>query len=157
MTVTSKPTHFLDYSVALLLLLALPNAHAQREDVRAAVEAGNKKFLAALSRADAAGLSGLYTTNAQVFPTHSDIVRGKQAIEQFWKGVIDSGVKGAVLKTLEVERRGDTAYEVGTYSMTGEGGKVVDAGKYVVIWKRQEGQWKLHRDIWNTNRPASEH
>src|SRR5256885_13204257 len=103
MTAKSKPMRLRGWSVALLLLLTLPNAKAQREDVRAAIEAGNNNFTAALSRADAAGLAALYTTNAQVFPAHSDIVRGKQAIEQFWKGVIDSGVKGAVLKTLEVE------------------------------------------------------
>jgi ketosteroid isomerase-like protein len=36
-----------------------------------------------------------------------------------------------------------------------EGGKVVDRGKYIVIWKREQGQWKLHRDIWNTSMPPA--
>ena len=33
-----------------------------------------------------------------------------------------------------------------------------DEGKYVVVWKKQEdGSWKLHRDIWNSNlMPAEE-
>lgn len=22
--------------------------------------------------------------------------------------------------------------------------------KYVVVWKKEDGQWRLHRDIWNT-------
>jgi ketosteroid isomerase-like protein len=29
----------------------------------------------------------------------------------------------------------------------GDGDKVLDSGKYIVVWKRQDGQWKLHRDI----------
>ena len=24
------------------------------------------------------------------------------------------------------------------------------AGRYVVVWKRQNGHWKIHRDIWNS-------
>jgi hypothetical protein len=31
---------------------------------------------------------------------------------------------------------------------------VLDEGKYIVIWKQVEGQWKLHRDILNSSRPA---
>jgi ketosteroid isomerase-like protein len=34
-------------------------------------------------------------------------------------------------------------------------GKVADRGKYVVIWKRVGGEWKLHRDIWTTSLPAA--
>jgi hypothetical protein len=45
------------------------------------------------------------------------------------------------------------ANEVGKYRITGEGGKLLDTGKYVVVWKREQGQWKLHRDIWNTSMP----
>jgi ketosteroid isomerase-like protein len=67
---------------------------------------------------------------------------------------MDAGVKEVKLTVVEVEPHGDTAHEVGTYVLTGEGGKTIDSGKYVVVWKRQGGQWKLHRDIWNTNMPA---
>jgi ketosteroid isomerase-like protein len=46
------------------------------------------------------------------------------------------------------------AHEVGKYTLMGDGDKVLDSGKYVVIWQRQDGQWKLHRDIWNSSQPA---
>ena len=68
---------------------------------------------------------------------------------------VDSGIKGVTVTTLEVEVSGDTAHEVGTYGLMGDGGKVLDAGKYVVVWKREDGKWKLHRDIWNTSVPSS--
>jgi ketosteroid isomerase-like protein len=58
------------------------------------------------------------------------------------------------LTTVEVQGCGDTAWEVGRYTVPGEGGKVLDTGDYVVIWKREGGEWKLHRDIWTTNTPA---
>ena len=30
-----------------------------------------------------------------------------------------------------------------------------DSGKYVVVWKKQDdGNWRLHVDIWNSDLPA---
>jgi ketosteroid isomerase-like protein len=59
------------------------------------------------------------------------------------------------LETVEVAGDGNTAYEVGQFTLQGAEGQVFDAGKYVVIWKQEAGQWKIHRDIWNSSRPAS--
>jgi ketosteroid isomerase-like protein len=67
---------------------------------------------------------------------------------------MDMGIKAVKLETVEVERDGNTAYEVGTFTLQGAEGQVLDAGKYVVIWKQEAGQWKLHRDIFNSSRPA---
>jgi uncharacterized protein (TIGR02246 family) len=144
--------------LALLVLVTLSlsggSAAAQHGHVRAAIEAENKAFIAAFRRGDSAGIAALYTTDGQLFPPSRDIITGTQAIEQFWRSALESGTKGATLTTVEVEDHGDTAYEVGTYTMIGEGGKVLDSGKYVGIWKHAQGKWKLYRDIWNTNMPA---
>ena len=66
---------------------------------------------------------------------------------------MDSGVKGAKLEVVEVEGMGQTAVEVGRYALSDAEGNVLDHGNYVVIWRKVEGQWKLHRDIWNSNVP----
>jgi ketosteroid isomerase-like protein len=52
---------------------------------------------------------------------------------------------------VEAKGFGDTAYEVGKYTLSGDSGKVNDRGKYIVIWRKVGGQWKLYRDIFNTN------
>ena len=31
----------------------------------------------------------------------------------------------------------------------------MDSGKFIVIWKQEGGQWKLHRDIWNSSMPPA--
>ena len=153
MEYVSKP--IMAFAIASLLLLGAAPTFAQIGDVRAALEAGNKEWVAAFTRGDGAGVAGVYTTSAQVFPPQGDIVQGREAIARFWQGVIDSGVKGVSLATLEVEVYGDMAYEVGTYNLTGDGGKALDAGKYVVVWKTEDGKWRVHRDIWNTSMPPS--
>ena len=122
--------------------------------VKAAIEAGNKAFEAGMEKGDAAAIAALYSTNAEAFPPNGDVVRGRAAIQKLWQGVHDSGIAGADLDTTEVRADGNLAYEVGTYAMKGKDGKVLDKGKYVVVWIKEGGNWRIHRDIWNTSMPA---
>jgi uncharacterized protein (TIGR02246 family) len=122
--------------------------------VRDAIAAGNEKFMAVFGQGDAAGLAALYTEKGQILPPNGDFVTGKEAIRGFWQALFDMGIKEAKLEIVEVEGHGDTAIEVSKYTLKGEGGQVLDKGKYIVIWKQEEGQWKLHRDIFNSSMPA---
>lgn len=123
-------------------------------EVRGAIIAANERFMAAFKWGDAAGLAALYTENGQILPPNDGFVTGRQAVHAFWQSVMDMGIKEAKLKVLEVEGLGDTAIEVSTFTLQGEGGLVLDEGKYLVVWKFEEGQWKLHRDIFNSSKPG---
>ena len=58
------------------------------------------------------------------------------------------GLKSVKLETVDLEVAGEMAHEIGEAQLTlGSGTAVV---KYVVVWKKVDGQWRLHRDIWNT-------
>ena len=63
------------------------------------------------------------------------------------------GITTATLRTTEVEAHGSTAIEHGAYTLKA-GKATADTGKYVVIWRRERGKWKLHLDIFNSNNPA---
>ncbi len=123
-------------------------------ELRAAIAAANQKFMDTFARGDAAGIARLYTAGGQLLPANSDFVTGSAAIAQFWVGAIGMGIKSAHLETVELEDHGDTVVEVGKYSLGGEGGQAVDQGKYLVVWKMEGGEWKLHRDIWTSSMPA---
>lgn len=138
----------------LAIIMVVAGCATTHGNVRPTIEANNAKWVQALGRGDAAGIASLYTPNAQLLPANGNVVSGQPAIQQFWQGAISSGFKSVTLNTSEVESCGDTAYEVGKYTVPGEGGKALDTGDYIVIWKQENGQWKLHRDIWTTNKPA---
>ena len=122
--------------------------------VQAAIAAANENFMAAFNRWDAAGLADFYTENGQLLATGSDFVTGRTAIQAFWQAAMDMGRKTVRLETVEAEGHGDTAIEIGKFTSSGGAGNVVNRGKYVVIWKQEGGQWKLHRDIWNSSLSA---
>ena len=110
--------------------------------------------MAIFKSGDAAALAALYTEDGQVLPPNSDFVQGRQAVQGFWQAIMDMGIKRGRLVTGEVEDHGDTAIEVSTFALLGEGGQVLDEGRYIVMWKQEDGGWKLHRDISNSSLPA---
>jgi ketosteroid isomerase-like protein len=95
----------------------------------------------------------MYTEHGELFPPNEKIVEGRSAIEQFWKAAMDAGTKSVQLKTSEVEGYGEAAVDAGTYTLTGADGRLLDQGKYLVLWKRVDGKWRLHRDCWNSDMP----
>ncbi len=115
------------------------------------IKANNKALGAAVAAGDAKTVAGMYTSRAKLMPPNADFFKGKKAITAFWQGAIDMGIRGAVLKSVEVEQLGTTAVEVGTYTLSSGEGAVLDKGKYVVVWKKDGGVWKLHHDIFNSS------
>ena len=123
-------------------------------NIQRAISTANEVFMDAFKRGDAAGLAALYTESGQVLPPNAGFVTGRQAIQGFWQAIFDMGIKDAKLEIIEAEMHGDTVMEVSKFKLLDGKGKILDEGKYVVIWKQDTGQWKLHRDIFNSSLPA---
>ena len=124
---------------------------AYADGVRSAIEAADAQFSAAVAKGDGAGLAALYAADGQVMPAGSEPIKGREAIQKFWQRAIDSGIAAAAFKTLEVFGRGPTATEVGQYELRDAAGKVLDHGKYIVVWRLESGNWRLVRDMFSTN------
>jgi ketosteroid isomerase-like protein len=137
-----------------VILLTMGATAWAQDPATAAIGAANKKFVAAFNKKDAAGVAATYSADANAFPPNAALIKGRAAIQKMWQDVIDSGIASVALATTEVESGGNIAYESGTYEMRLKDGKVADKGKYCVVWKKVNGQWMLHRDIWSTDMPA---
>ncbi len=126
-------------------------------DTRSAIEANNETFVRALAQGDADAIAALYTADARLLPPNQPMLAGTQAIKSFWQGMVRLKLQQPRLETVEVaEERADIACELGRYSFIiplPDGSTVTDVGKYLVVWKREDGTWRLHLDIWNTNAP----
>jgi cytochrome P450 family 103 len=142
------------YGVSLITLIGCLTGAARAADVRPAIEAANAQFVAAFEKGDGAAVAALYASDGQVLPPESDIVRGAEAIRKFWQGAIGSGIAGVSLKTVEIYAHASTATEVGQYELRDKEAKVLDHGKYIVIWRLEGGSWKLFRDMYSSSAPA---
>ncbi|HET9984356.1 MAG TPA: DUF4440 domain-containing protein [Longimicrobiales bacterium] len=116
------------------------------------IDAANRGFETAFNAGDPAGAArGIYSREARVLPPGAPMVRGRDAIEQFWAAAAaQMGIRAVKLTTLELEPLGDGAFEIGRAALTLAGGAEVEV-KYAVVWKQEDGGWKWHVDIWNTD------
>ena len=120
--------------------------------VQQAIEKANRGFVEAVGRGDVAAAVEVYTEDATILPPGHGTVTGRAGIQDFWAGAAKKlGITSAELKTDSIEElTPEAAYEVGEYRLRGAAG-IVAAGKYVVVWKAEKGDWRWHVDIWNSD------
>ena len=123
---------------------------------KADIAEGNKNFEMYVSKGDSVGLAAnCYTIDATFLVPNSPAAKGRKAIESVAGGIFKSGITGAKLTTTEIWGDGNTITEEGSFVLTIKDGTVVDTGKYLVLWKKEDGKWKLHRDCFNSDMPAA--
>jgi uncharacterized protein (TIGR02246 family) len=95
----------------------------------------------------------MYTEDAYLLPSGGEMVKGRAAIQAFWTKAAE-GIGDFKLTTVDVKPLGnDAAREIGTFTLKTKGQPPQEvAGKYVVVWQKVGGDWKLATDIWNTDK-----
>jgi ketosteroid isomerase-like protein len=124
------------------------------DNERTRINAENAKFMDAIKRGDSAGVAALYTQDALVMPSNYEAVQ-KDGIASLMGSLIRMGIKEIRLTTDDLTGNKDMIAETGKYEMFADGQKSIDKGKYIVVWKAENGTWKMYRDIFNSNMPAA--
>ena len=130
-----------------------PAGPAHGTEAREAIDAANAAFVKTFLAGDAKAVSELYTEDAQVIGPGAEVARGRAAIAAFWARAMKT-TRDVRLETTGVETAGDLAVEDGVVHLVASDGKE-SAARYVVVWKRVAGVWRLHRDIWNAGPAAA--
>jgi len=108
-------------------------------------------FEQAFSRDDLQACIALFAEDAQVLPEHGPAVVGKAAIEQFLKDQMTPVTTFNTETEMTMVRR-DLAIEQGLYRVRDvRRGSDVEEGKYLHVWRKVNGQWKIFRMIYNTD------
>ena len=116
------------------------------------IHEGNERFKRAVREADSTTPPSLYTRDGKILPPNGEAVSGSDSIAEFWQAFFELGITEARPVTLEVIPMGEYALEVGEYSVFSDDDPV-DRGKIMVLWKNEDGVWKMHRDTWNRSVP----
>jgi ketosteroid isomerase-like protein len=102
------------------------------------------------NRNDAAGCTELFTDDAEIFPHSAPLIRGREAIHEFFAGQIATEFAFDTESTTQLVRD-QIAIDQGTYRVRDvKRGKDVELGNYLHVWTRDEGPWKLYRVMYNT-------
>jgi uncharacterized protein (TIGR02246 family) len=119
-----------------------------------AIDSTNAVFGSMVSKGDSVGLASLYTSDAKFMAPNSPTASGRNAIQSAFAGLFAAmGTPGLSLTANDVWGTEELLTEVGSYTMTDKTGKEIDKGKYIDLWKMEDGKWKIHRDIFNSDTP----
>jgi ketosteroid isomerase-like protein len=110
-----------------------------------------KNFSRAYVGADYDKLTDFYSQDGKIFPTGADIIEGHMAIKNRWTLAKGTKILSHKITPIEISVVDNIAYDYGYYEGTSSKNEVIDSwkGKYVIIWKKVEGDWKIYLDIWN--------
>ncbi|MGH1433991.1 MAG: YybH family protein [Lewinella sp.] len=101
---------------------------------------------------DSENIGAAYTEDAKIFPNNTDIIAGRVKITNYWKPSGEASVSYHKIIPSEIKIIGKEAYDYGYYegkTLLADGKEISWRGKYVIIWKRVDGDWKIYLDIWN--------
>jgi uncharacterized protein (TIGR02246 family) len=124
--------------------------------VRDAVVDANADWVNAVRRGDAACLATLYAEDGQLLAPSGKFVRGRREIQAYWQSRIDADVRDAELEMLDVDDCGDLVLERTHYRLLDAHRRVVDSGKYVLLWERVNGHLEVYRDVLTSSPDAPE-
>jgi len=123
------------------------------DSAKAGIAAANSAFVATFGKGDSAAVAVLYAKDACLMLTGMPKICGNAAIGGFAASAKKMGIGGIKLATVEITGGKEIVSEEGTYEMLDLKGASMEKGKYIVVWKMEDGKWKLYRDISNADTP----
>lgn len=119
------------------------------------IPALSEQWIAAFNARDMDALMAMYTRDARVLPPNAPMEQGRAAIAASFGELIDAGLS-TTLTSVEAVASGDLGYHLGTYTLNAQDGTVIDNGKFIELWRRIDGAWKITHDMFSSDRPAGD-
>ena len=123
------------------------------EPVKAHIVEMNKSYSKRFTTNDTAFYNERYCKDAEVYSPAMPAVKGRDSIRAFFYSGGNNNEAVIELPTGNIYGNADLVVEDGTYNFPDGKGGSVDKGKFIALWKQEDGKWKLYREIWNTDLP----
>ncbi len=116
-----------------------------------------KRYEVSLNASDTASIMGLYGETPVFMPQHSPAQSGREAVKKAYESVfknIDLNIKFSIYET---EIHGKTAWartsSAGKTTILANGKKINEGNNELFIFKKEKGEWKIHRYLFSTTTP----
>lgn len=123
--------------------------------VKEIIKEKNNRFTQAHITGDTAFLNNIFATDAKAFPPNSDVITGRTAIAAVNSEWVKYGIKEFNEESTSFFGNKDYLIDEGTYYLRYGKDNAIDKGKYINVWKKEDGDWKLFSNMWNTSMPAT--
>ncbi|HLG41062.1 MAG TPA: DUF4440 domain-containing protein [Chitinophagaceae bacterium] len=154
------------YSLLIIAIILLPACSSESNEqntgtktnsdafdiqkARAFIDSINIKFSEKIKSGDSAWVASQYGSDAEILLDKSESIKGNDILSM-WGVVARSEAKDWSFTTTDLQGDENFLIETGKYEIKDANQKLADRGKYVVVWKKENGEWKLYRDIGNSS------
>ncbi len=134
----------------VLFIFSAISANAQSSDLQQEIEDTSQKMGEAFQAGDMDSFAMYFDDDVRMKMPGHETLKGVDAVVAAHKPMLDNKMK-LVLNTNQVLDFEDYAYELGEYKIQTADGQVVDKGSYGTLWKKEDGNWKIYRDVVSTS------
>lgn len=123
----------------------------------AAIEAVDQRLLAAARSRDAETFAAAFAADGELLFPNRPKATGQDAIREMVAA--DFAIPGFDVSweqsKLLIAQSGDLAVSTGSYDLTlsPPEGPIEDRGKYMTVWRKVDGEWRIAADMINTDLP----
>jgi uncharacterized protein (TIGR02246 family) len=146
-------TH-LTWLVAILVLTFAASIVVAQEPDEEGLVGLSGTWQEAYNAQDLDALAELYTEDAVLMPPNGERMRGHAAMRALTTSYLEAGaVRIETPPPDAYGLLGDTAWAEGTYRFFREDGSPLDVGKYLAVYRYEDGAWKMQHHMWSSDLP----
>jgi ketosteroid isomerase-like protein len=124
-------------------------------DAQKEIEAANLEFINLFNSGDSVALANMFTIDGKSMEPNEPAFIGRSQIQTHYSVVMKAGANKLGLLTTGLWGDENMLAEEGEFTFMDEDDKLLDKGKYIVLWKVEDGKWKLFRDCYNSDMPLN--
>lgn len=115
------------------------------------IETQNMVFMNALLIGDSVGIANCYASDSKFMIPNSKAVVGRKNLIPIFSNFIKAGMTNFHIKIVDAWGNNDLLTVEQEWVFTDKNGKDIDRGKSLELWIKENGQWKLFRDCFNSD------
>ena len=115
------------------------------EKAKAIIESTDIQFSKDYLNGDSLALAAHYTKDAQF-----GSLEGEEILSYWGKSIrnsIKNNTRNLIFTTTALTGDSEFLVELGIYEIKDDTNTLKGTGKYVVVWKQEDGEWKIYHDI----------
>jgi uncharacterized protein (TIGR02246 family) len=118
-----------------------------------------KSYETALNANDLEAILALYGSEPVFMPQHAPALVGRDAVRAGYRQVFDTLKLNIAFEIYEIEETGDWAWartrSAGRTRILAAGVEVAEGNNELFIFRREGGEWRIHRYLFATNQPPA--
>ncbi|MBP6100211.1 MAG: nuclear transport factor 2 family protein [Flavobacterium sp.] len=123
-------------------------------NLREEIETISEDFVIAFNKADSTRLSSYYAKEAKMMLPNEKAVSGREKIKSVFHSWFKVGTPTFTMQTVDVWGNEEMMIAEKSFTFSDEKGTIIDSGKSLEYYIKEEGEWKIFRDCYNSDFPV---